>query len=137
MTSHLIAALASGEWIFGAGAPTLSGSMEIVLASLATAATGAFTLYTFAVSVISGFRSTMKGMEVRNRLRPGRNAWQAITGSFSEPLLPLSKDALHLTETGDMMDYTMKSWRYGFAFIGSGLAFLVTAFLLFIAVYPL
>jgi hypothetical protein len=87
-----------------------------------TALTSVLALWGLVMSVVCGFRAHMKDWEARDRMRPGRSAWQQFAGSFSEPMLTMSPEAVYAPAARDMANDTMRSWGFGLLFIVSGLA---------------
>ena len=104
--------------------------LNLTIIVLVCASSGAVCLYTGAKAAQHNIRQTIKGIEVYQLLRPGRNWWQLLGAMFREPLLIWSKEAKELPERKELMSSYWKSAGYGLIFLFSGLVFLISGIVL-------
>ena len=126
----MISGVSDGVWLYTSGEMTQPFTPGIVLLFALTIGSGGLVVFSFAKSVISGLRSTQRGLETRNKLRPGMSPGQLLGNTLREPALPLSKDAVHLPEAASMMHAYWMSWAYGLLFLASSAVFCISLLVL-------
>jgi hypothetical protein len=102
-------------------------SAILVTLVVVTLASGALTVWSFARVIKHRLAEFRAGAAVYARLRPTKTAGGVLRGMLTEPLLPLSKEAAHLPQTGEMMSSYWKSGLYGLLAMSSGMVFVVAA----------
>ena len=105
-----------------------------IIVAGAAVVSGLLTAWSLVRMIKHRMREYTAGEAVHMRLRPTPTSNGLFSSHVKEPLLPLSAEAAHLPEAGEMMSSYWKSGLYGLLFLGSAGVFAVTVLMIWAVV---